>query len=804
MADVKKIKLPDNSVYNIKDYRIPGVDTVPTSGSGNVITSGGIYAANYAGSNSNGGPALKTYGIPYGAVDSASTATVITATVDNFPTELRDGVCAYIRNDIVSSASGWTLNVNGTGAKPVYITTADATRATTQFSAATTYLFIYNSTRVSGGCWDLYYGYDSNSDTNAYNVRSNAATAPTKSKFYSYRILFTSPDGQYLIPSNTSTSTNATATRTVNQDKIDPFGPIWYYSTTTAVEANASASASYLWMQYSGIYLGYSFNRTGTALTLTAKDPVYIKCAPQTDGSAIIDANTPFVQSLPSTEDGKIYIFLGYADSATTITLYYWHPVYYYKDSSIRLWTNAADTKITVDTELDLESENPISNGAVTQVIYDNEQVTAAALNNLDGRVINLESSLEGFSIEEIEETNEVTSAALNDLNDRMLDAEDTLYDAKKILPNLGEVTSAALNDLNYRTVMLEDSVESLEGDLSDNLSSIRSDISTVSSKTILRLFRGDCSTAANTRNKVVGFADGNTFLATPTKGDLLFVTFSETNTATQPRLSVNSNVRDIKTVVNGQLVNLPNIGVLGANQTVLFQYDGTYWVLMTSGTNSNPGTLNTTSTSSLSTNSSESLNGSVSLHKVAKTGSYDDLVSKPTIPTTTSSVISGSSAALTSGGAYTALSGKEDTSNKVTSISSSSTDTQYPSAKAVYTQIGNVEAVLDQIIQPAPILSVTDSVSISATVGYPDSEDIRIAGDYLTGNVSLSLSGTNAAMFSLSTASVTKSQALAGYYVTLTYTPTASGTHSATITVSSSGATSKTIAITGTANTAV
>jgi hypothetical protein len=43
MADVKKIKLPDNSVYNIKDYRIPGVDTAPTSGSGNVITSGGVY-----------------------------------------------------------------------------------------------------------------------------------------------------------------------------------------------------------------------------------------------------------------------------------------------------------------------------------------------------------------------------------------------------------------------------------------------------------------------------------------------------------------------------------------------------------------------------------------------------------------------------------------------------------------------------------------------------------------------------------------------------------------------------------------
>jgi hypothetical protein len=43
MADVKKIKLPDNTIVNIKDYRIPGVDTAPTSGSDNVITSGGVY-----------------------------------------------------------------------------------------------------------------------------------------------------------------------------------------------------------------------------------------------------------------------------------------------------------------------------------------------------------------------------------------------------------------------------------------------------------------------------------------------------------------------------------------------------------------------------------------------------------------------------------------------------------------------------------------------------------------------------------------------------------------------------------------
>ena len=45
MSDVTKIKLPDNSELNIKDYRIPGVDSTPTSGSNNVVTSGGIYDA---------------------------------------------------------------------------------------------------------------------------------------------------------------------------------------------------------------------------------------------------------------------------------------------------------------------------------------------------------------------------------------------------------------------------------------------------------------------------------------------------------------------------------------------------------------------------------------------------------------------------------------------------------------------------------------------------------------------------------------------------------------------------------------
>lgn len=42
-----------------------------------------------------------------------------------------------------------------------------------------------------------------------------------------------------------------------------------------------------------------------------------------------------------------------------------------------------------------------------------------------------------------------------------------------------------------------------------------------------------------------------------------------------------------------------------------------------------------------------------------------------------------------------TLLSGKESLSNKVTTLSISSTDTQYPSAKCVYDIIGDVETLL-------------------------------------------------------------------------------------------------------------
>ena len=108
---------------------------------------------------------IKAVAIPFGNVASSSTATAFTASIDGI-TELSDGVCAYITNTKITSAANCTLNINSLGAKPIYSTLTNA-RVTTAFTLNSTMLFVYNSSRVTGGCWDMYYGIDSTDATAA-------------------------------------------------------------------------------------------------------------------------------------------------------------------------------------------------------------------------------------------------------------------------------------------------------------------------------------------------------------------------------------------------------------------------------------------------------------------------------------------------------------------------------------------------------------------------------------------------------------------------------------------------------------
>lgn len=327
VSDIKS--KADATYWPISDTEEVSLATVATTGSYNDLTDKPTVA----------GGALIYVGT---CATAAATATKV-VTTETFP--LQNGLPVVgtviaVKFTNTNTASVPKLDVNETGAISIYYNTSVATSSSASYGG-TADRYVYYMYDGTNWCW-LSYGTDANDNTVGYNIRTNATRKTVSGACYRYRLLFTSKDGTQWVPSNTSTSTSGTAAKAVNQDKIDPFGPIVYYGTTTAVSSGGAPSATYLYEQYSSLTFGYAFNRTGAALVLTTQTPVYLKCAPQTDGSAIIDADTPYVQALPTTEDGKIYIFLGNAITATTVELLLQHPIYYFKDGAIRQWTNAA------------------------------------------------------------------------------------------------------------------------------------------------------------------------------------------------------------------------------------------------------------------------------------------------------------------------------------------------------------------------------------------------------------------------------------------------------------------------------
>ena len=116
-------------------------------------------------------------------------------------------------------------------------------------------------------------------------------------------------------------------------------------------------------------------------------------------------------------------------------------------------------------------------------------------------------------------------------------------------------------------------------------------------------------------------------------------------------------------------------------------------------------------------------------------------------------------------------------------------------------------EAMIIGIEPPAgalttPKITVNPStLTMNTTVGTPVTATFTVTGANLTSNVNLSVSSNNA--FSLSTTSISASQAENGVTVTVTYNPAAVGTHEATVTLTSTDAESVTVKLNGTAEAA-
>ena len=315
-------------------------------------------------------------------------------------TELYTGLCVRFLIPTAGHATGVTLSINGGEKHKVLY---NNTGLTTQYSTSTILNLTYDADTSGSyrtgsttpvtvqGVWRANADYNSNTDTIGYSIGHNQVVYKTDAAAYRYMLLL-SKDETTLTPVNT-TSNSTASTKTLTTESFNPFGDIIYKSSTGTVAANTSLPSTYTWTQYQ-VDLRYSFNVS----TLVPQESVYIVAVPQSDGKAKLydtTGTTTITQTLPTTENGNIYIYLGQAYDATHVFLLNNHPIYWYKDGQIRLYTNSS-ASIIVDQTIDSgtsASTNAVATQAVYNTIKNTELVWTNAYNTLSGVVSSHSSS---------------------------------------------------------------------------------------------------------------------------------------------------------------------------------------------------------------------------------------------------------------------------------------------------------------------------------------------------------------------------------------------------------------------------
>lgn len=304
MSNIKQITLPDATTYNV--------------GNGN-------------------------RGVFYGTCSTdAATATKAVVCNDFEAADLLPGTIVNVLFSATNSAAvaDLKLDVNSTSAKSIkYIYNGSYTDipAAGYLKANQIYKFTYDGTY-----WVVEMIYNTNTNTYAYKVYLTDAKRKVYTASGRYMICFTR-DEDYILPATAVDNTTGTS-KALTTEAFDPFGNIFYYNSKTALAANAVIANSTLEFLTPAIDLRYSFN---TGSTLTANKLVYVVCDPQSNGkvklaTTVNSGTPPITQSLPSSADNKVYILLGVAYDTYRICLLENHPVYYYADGALRLWTNPA------------------------------------------------------------------------------------------------------------------------------------------------------------------------------------------------------------------------------------------------------------------------------------------------------------------------------------------------------------------------------------------------------------------------------------------------------------------------------
>ena len=337
------IQEPSNTeLYFVSDEPISYNDLVDTPDLKPVATSGDYNDLNNK-PVFNGIELNNTNSVFYG-VSTTAAATVQKEVSIPSITQLKEGQIIIVQPTVESTVANSTLKLNDFDAYPMWYNNAAITTSTDSVVWSNKYpsIWVFNGTY-----WVfLAHGVDSNTTyTMNYNCENGQYTAGTGSYAISrYSLVMQKEDLTW----EKITATNAnysTGTKAVNTSGF-LINQIRYYYTTTNYASGAKIGSNYFYDKYSSIDARYSFN-CGSTPNWGLGNYIYLVGTLHDDGLFYLDSTQWWTNTLPDTNDGKYYVRLGLALSATsyTISLFYNHPVFYHDGEKLCEYLPGADNK---------------------------------------------------------------------------------------------------------------------------------------------------------------------------------------------------------------------------------------------------------------------------------------------------------------------------------------------------------------------------------------------------------------------------------------------------------------------------
>lgn len=262
-----------------------------------------------------------------GTVDTAAATAAKTCTISGY-TAAAVGDLFAITFTLGNTAAAMTLDINGLGAVALMMNGLATTTVTATLAANATLLLYFDGTYLQ------LMGSQRISDSDLYDRMLYNSTVVMGAALYAYKLCLQAPDGKfYPITLETGTGT----TKTVSTVEFNPDALMLHHASATYVASEGSPSSPTMYTTFN-TNPAYYLN----AATLTAGKPVYLKGTITSAGLFKLDNSTYtsfFTQTLPTSDDGYVYWYIGQAYSTTGLRMTEVHPMLYYKAGKLRVWS---------------------------------------------------------------------------------------------------------------------------------------------------------------------------------------------------------------------------------------------------------------------------------------------------------------------------------------------------------------------------------------------------------------------------------------------------------------------------------